>query len=57
MFAFYCDRVNGEMELISAIVLTGFVLLFAAAKGAYRFKVGPHWLRQLVMDPGNEEAA
>jgi hypothetical protein len=42
------------MELIGAVILSGFFLLFAAARGAYRFKVGPRWLRRLVMD---DEAA
>jgi hypothetical protein len=41
---------NDEMDLIGAIVLSGFLLLFAVARGAYRFKVGPRWLRRLVMD-------
>jgi hypothetical protein len=45
------------MELISAVILSSFVLLFAVARGAYRFKVGPQWLRRLVMDDANQEAA
>jgi hypothetical protein len=51
MFAFLgMWYVEGDMQIVSAVLLSGFVLLFAAARGAYRFKVGPLWLRRLIFD-------
>jgi hypothetical protein len=41
---------KSDMALTAYIVLGVLILLYAIAKGAIRFNVGPPWLRRLIID-------